>query len=337
MHWRHLDSRQSTPRKRPLRQDLRYKALSLALLLLALPAASHAGENGNWSLGVVAKRYAGSHNSYEFGNPEPPYQAPLSRLEFPVNAWFGVMSIAGSFDRFSVSGEVLHNISGSSSGVFKDSDWTGDKVSPSIKDVYSEASMRIEPSYMARLDMDMRVGDWIGTPEWMDIRPLVGVRWQDLNFVAHDGVQTYPADPGSNADPYPGDAIRFNQTYWQYFLGARMLYDLGRHVDLPGLQLNGQLDWAYVKGNNSDHHLLRPGERMTYEDTRGDAWHAIIGLSAPLSKDMSAGLSFEYLRIRSSGTHRWTDSQAGADMSWDHGVKVWSDQSSVNLNLQYLF
>ena len=320
-----------------LKKPMRLKYTALVFLFLVLPIAGQAADQGEWSVDLVSKRYGGSHTSYEFGNPEPPMQAPLSRLEFPMNAWFGGVAVAGRFDRFSVSGEILRNISGSSSGVFKDSDWTGEKVSPSVKDVYSEASMRIEPSYMARLDVDMRVGDWAGLPVCLDIRPLIGVRWQKLNFVAHDGVQSYPAEPGLPVDPYPGDAIRFKQTYWQYFLGARMAYDLGRHVDLPGLKLTSQLDWARVTGDNSDHHLLRPGKRMTYEDTRGSAWHAMLGLTAPLAKDLNLGLSLEYLRIQSTGTHRWSDSLAGAELTWDNGVKVWSAQTSVNLNLQYVF
>ena len=311
-----------------------------ASLFFGLPGTGLAADSanpGDWSVDLVSKRYTGSHTSYEFGNPEPPMQAPLSRLEFPMNAWFGGIAVSGRFERFSVSGEILRNISSSSTGVFQDSDWTGDNAPTSVKDIYSESSMRIEPSYMARLDVDMRVGDWAGLPAWLDVRPVVGVRWQDLNFVAHDGVQSYPASPGAAVDVLPGDAIRFNQTYWQYFLGARMAYDVGRHVDLPGLKLSGQVDWAYVTGDNRDHHLLRPGRRITYEDTRGSAWHAIVGLSAPLGPDWNLGLAFEYLRIESTGTHRWTDSQLNADQRWDNGVKVWSEQKSVNLKLQYVF
>lgn len=76
---------------------------------------------------------------------------------------------------------------------------------------------------------------------------------------------------------------------------------------------------------------------MTYENTHGGAWHAIVGLIAPLSKDLNLGLSFEYLRIKTSGTHRWTDSIENMDLSWDNGVKVWSEQMNMNLNLQYVF
>ena len=79
----------------------RRRIVLLASLLFALPTASQAAD---WSVDLVSKRYTGSHTSYEFGNPEPPMQAPLSRLEFPMNAWFGGVAVAGRFDRFTVGG-----------------------------------------------------------------------------------------------------------------------------------------------------------------------------------------------------------------------------------------
>lgn len=55
---------------------------------------------------------------------------------------------------------------------FKDSDWTMDD-DPSIKDIYSEAQCRVEASYMARGDVDLKIADWIGLPSWLDLRPGV--------------------------------------------------------------------------------------------------------------------------------------------------------------------
>lgn len=52
---------------------------------------------------------------------------------------------------------------------------------------------------------------------------------------------------------------------------------------------------------------------------------------------MNLGLSFDYLRIQTSGTHRLTNGMMDIDQSFDHGVKVWSDQMSVKLNLQFVF
>jgi hypothetical protein len=290
-----------------------------------------------WSAELRVKRSFVSHTSYEFGNPYPPYQAPLSRLEFPMNTWWAGGEFRRSFPRFSAGVELLRNISKESDGSFKDSDWSDD-ARPSVKDVYSEAQCRVEPSYMGRGDVDMKVGDWLRLPAWFDLRPVVGVRWQQLEFVAHNGVQEYPA-PGSTApaDHYPGDAIQFKQTYWQYFAGLKAAYDLGRHLPVPRLKLYGQVDWAYVEGDNSDRHLLRQGIRMTYEDTTGSAWHGLLGIKGGLTRNVNMGLEAEYLRIRTAGSHRWVDNFYGANETWTNGVRVWSDQVSLTMSLGYLF
>ena len=63
-----------------------------------------------WSTELQLKRYFGSHTSYEFGNPLPPFQAPLSRLEFPMNTWWAGGEVRRSFSRFSAGLEVLTTI-----------------------------------------------------------------------------------------------------------------------------------------------------------------------------------------------------------------------------------
>ena len=286
-----------------------------------------------WSAELQLKRYFRSHTSYEFGNPFPPFQAPLSRLEFPMNTWWAGGEVRRSFSRFSIGAEVLAAIPMESDSLMKDSDWDDDSR-PDIKTIYSESHCRMEPSYMIRGDVDLKVGDWLGIPVWFDLRPVAGVRWQRFTLVAHDGFQT---ELGANPEPLPGDSIRFVQTYWQYFLGIRAVYDLERHLKVPRLKLHGQLDWAYVDGDNSDHHLLRTGNRMTYEKTRGDAWHASLGLKVGLTENINAGVEFEYLRIRSEGSHQLVNDLFGIDFSFDNGVKVWSDQFNLMMSLEYIF
>src|SRR5512136_1728754 len=124
----------------------------------------------------------------------------------------------------------------------------------------------MEPSYMVRVDMDLEVADLLGAPRWFSLRPLAGFRWQDFNFVTHDGVQNSLADL-SAPTPLPGNGIRFSQTYWQYFFGLRSDIDAGRLLDVSGLNLCLQGDWAYVEAHNQDHHLLREGNRFTYENS----------------------------------------------------------------------
>ena len=317
--------------------------LAMLLVLAGFPTITAAEDEKPtapekaWSAELHVKRYFGSHTSYEFGYPYPPYQAPLSRLEFPLNTWWAGGEFRRSFSRISAGIEIMRNVSRESDGSFKDSDWDDD-TKPGVLTVYSESQCRMEPSYMVRGDVDLKVADWLGMPVWFDLRPVVGLRWQRFNLVAHNGVQTYPA-PGDTTppDPLPGDAISFEQNYWQYFLGIRAAYDLERHLKIPRLKLFGQLDWAYVDGDNGDHHLLREGNRWTYEKTRGEAWHASLGFKAGLTKNINAGVEAEYLLIQTKGSHRWVHDVYAMDMSWDNGVKVWSEQMSLMMSLDYLF
>lgn len=292
-----------------------------------------------WLAKLYVKRYFVSHTSYEFGNLEPPFQEPLSRLEFPMNTWWAGGEFRRSFSRLSAGVEVSATVPMESDLSFKDSDWSENEYFW-IKDIYSEAQCRLQPSYMAHVDVDLKIGDWLRLPRWFDMRPVAGVRWQYLDFLVHNGVQMYPA-PWSDTPPEPlfGNIIHFKQTYWLYFLGIKAVYDMEKHIRFPRLKVICQLDWAYVEGNNSDEHLLRGdgGSRMTYEKTRGGALHASVGIKVGLTDNISAGFEMDYIRIRSTGSHQWQHDAYGIDQSWDNGVKVWSDQACMMMNVEYCF
>ena len=292
-----------------------------------------------WSVDLQVKYNFNSHTSFEFGNPYPPYQSPLSRLEFPMNTlWVGAEIRRSFFSWVSLGVEALTNIPGDSSGVFKDSDWDDDER-PNVKTIYSESKCRMERSYDVRGDLDLKIYDWIGLPSWFDMRPLIGIRWQRFNLMTHDGLQSYPA-PGDNRPSLslPGDGIHFEQTYWHYFLGVRAAYDIGKHIkEASRWKLLMQLDWAHVEGNNEDHHLLRSGNRFTYENTSGDAWHALLGMKVGLTDSINANIIADYLRIQTAGSHRLVNDTYNIDFSFDNGVKVWSEQLSISMNLEYMF
>jgi hypothetical protein len=78
-----------------------------------------------------------------------------------MNTWWAGGEIRRRFPWFSVGLEVMGSTPMESDRDFKDSDWTMDD-DPSIKDIYSEAQCRIEASYMARGDVDLKIADWIG-------------------------------------------------------------------------------------------------------------------------------------------------------------------------------
>ena len=289
----------------------------------------------SWSVDVRLKNYFASNTSYEFGNPYPPYQAPLSRLEFPLNTqWIG-LEARRKMPRFSAGIALSTNVSRKVSGTDKDFDWEDD-ANPGALSIYSQTGSRMEPSYIVRGDIDLKISDWLALPERFDLRPVAGFRWQRFSLVSHDGAQYYPLS-ATPPDALPGDVLQFEQTYQQYFLGMRTTYDLSGILPLQRLKLYTQLDWAYVEGNNQDRHLLRLGTRLTYDHTIGDAWHALLGLRYRLTENLEARLEADYLRIQTTGTHRLVNDAFNVDISTDYAVRVWSEQMNLGLGLEYTF
>lgn len=315
--------------------------LALLVALALLPAtplrAAGEGTGSPWSVELRVKTLVRSHSSYEFGNPYDPYQTPLSRLEFPLDgsAWGGV-ALRREMGRFSLGLEVYRNVNRELEGVMKDSDWDDD-AQPQLLTIYSESNCRLEPSYMVGVDADLKVSDWLGLPAWLDLRPVAGVRWQRLTFVTHDGTQYDRNGAGWDAQGLPGDSLRFEQRYWQPFLGLRAAFQLGDPFGAGPLRLRLQLDRAWVQAKNEDHHLLQAGYRLTQENTSGEAWHAEVGLELPLTPRLSATAALDYLRIRTEGTHRMLNSAFGIDQTWERGVKVWSEQRGLTLGVAWRF
>lgn len=319
--------------------------------LLALPAAAQtvgqtavqgaagqapATSQAIWSVEARVKRMFDSHTSYEFKNPFPPGQSPLSRLEFGLDSWWAGLEVRRWTPFWSVRLEAMRNLISGVDGILADSDWTDDR-NTRMRDIYSESNLRLKPSYDVRASIDVSVAGWLGLPKGLDLRPVGGVRWQRFNLMAFDGTQWELQPDGSvHTTPLPGDDIHFKQTYWHYFLGFR-----GEWRPLPkehpGLKLTGQVDWAYVKGFNQDHHLLRAGTRITEENTTGHSWHAALALEAPLGHDFFWGLQGEYMTIETTGSHRMVNDAYDIDYTWDNLAKVWSQQCSVMATLRYYF
>lgn len=319
--------------------------LSLAIFLIVIAAPYCPGapfeKDGTipvtetFSVGGKLKYFFRSHTSYEFGNPYPPHQEPLSRLEFPINTWWGGLEMKLDLSRLSFTLEGLTNITQNAHGRFEDSDWDSDEL-PDEKTIYSQSDMRVAPSYMVKFDTDIDISDWMRLPKWLSIKPVAGFRWQKFNLVSHDGVQ-WDLTCNTPGFDLPGEGIRFKQEYWQYFIGLRAGLDLSYAAGIKSLILLMQADWAYVEGKNEDHHLLRAGQRFTYENTYGQALHASIGLKKDIGKNFRIGLDADYLTINTTGKHRMVNEALKMDMDFSNGVKVWSDQASVCLTLEYRF
>src|SRR5512138_1097333 len=92
--------------------------VSLFFLLLAFPPAASAAEQApavrftdRFTIDLTVQRLVASHTSYEFANPFPPNQTPLSRLEFPLDSWWAGAELRADFSRFTVGLEALTNLS----------------------------------------------------------------------------------------------------------------------------------------------------------------------------------------------------------------------------------
>lgn len=291
----------------------------------------------DWQISVKQKTLLNSHTSYEFGNPLPPYQQPLSKLEFPIDSVWSGVEMRRQFSRVSVGVGFLTTLLDQETGRFKDSDWADDSA-PSRLTNYGETSCRLNPSYQVEADIDLQMADLLHLADGFDLRPVAGFRWQQLSLVAHDGTQYDYTVPGLPPDilPLSGDAITFEQNWYQYFLGVRLGYEWRRLSWLERLKLQTQLDWSYVTGDNLDHHLLRAGNRITEEQTDGNGWHASLGVLFGLRPGVDLGIDADYLMLDTSGTHTLRD-DAYPTETWSNGVRVWSEQYGVTVRAQFSF
>ncbi len=291
----------------------------------------------SWQFEIKQNTLLNSHTSYEFANPGPPYQQPLSRLEFPVNSAWAGFEIKKRLSRFSGGIEFMTTVVDQETGRFKDTDWADDSMPWRLTN-YGETDTRLNPSFQVGADIDIQVADLLRLPEHFDFRPVLGFNWQKLSLLVHDGFQYNYDTPG--APPIimslPGSTISFEQDWYRYLLGLRFGYQWTSIPYLHHLKLQTQADWSYVQGNNLDRHLLR-GDRVTVEYTTGNAWHGSLGVLIGLTQNMELGLAADYLNIQTTGTHTLLIPSAGVDFGWSNGVKAWSEQLGLQVKLGYRF
>jgi outer membrane protease len=292
------------------------------------------GPEPNWKFELASKYFFASNTSYQFGDIDSGTDMPLSRLEFPINnLWMGI-GLRRNFSRYSIGINALSSVMRNARGRMKDSDWENpDDLS--YRTTFSLSANRVNYAIIAGGDIDIKVCDWLDFAPTLDIRPLIGFQWQKFSFTVHDGIQY---DYYYNTPPrdLPGNLCDFEQTYWQYFAGLRTRWDIGRPLNLLAIKLLAEFHGGYVTGYNKDHHLLRT-DRYTFENTAGYCFYALLGLESQLTKNITLGTGVDYLMIRTEGKHNWRHGQFGIDETWSDGVKVYSDQIGINLNLTYRF
>jgi len=273
---------------------------------------------------IGVKKFCNSFTSYQFPNPFPPGQDPLSRLEFPIDQWFLGVGTGYGIGSVVVKFEGWTNANREASLRMQDSDWENE-ADPGNKSIFSESGCRLNRAWLLDLQFALASPQPLGP---VDVRPAVGLRYQRFSFTTRDGVQFSTA--GETLE-LPGDGIDFDQSFYHLYLGGifHTVVDLGRFTPrLPSLRIDIQLDYAPVLARNEDLHLLRGGERITVENTRGHCWHASAGSELCFLGQVKTRLDVDFKRIITHGGHQLTNNAFLINFSFD-GSRVWSDQFSI--------
>jgi len=284
--------------------------------LVALPGHHH-------TLGV--RKYINSFTSYQFPNPFPPGQDPLSRLEFPIDQWFMGLQLGYVAPTWVLSAQGWVNLNRESALKMQDSDWD-DGGMPGQKTIFSESNCRLNRGILLELQLALVTA----IDRLYQVRPVAGCRYDYFFFTTHDGFQG--ALGGGSVD-LPGDGIEFKQTFYHYYLGGvvnKSLKLTSFNSLLSQLDLECQLDYAIVNARNEDLHLLRAGERITTEFTRGHCWNARIRAALLSSADALLGVEAAFKRLLTDGSHELTNRILSIDFSFS-GSKVWSDQAYISI------
>lgn len=282
-----------------------------------------------WSVGV--RKFINSFTSYQFPNPFPPGQDPLSRLEFPIDQWFVGGAARYATASWTLTGLFWTNINAESDLKMQDSDWD-DSDMPGQKTIFSESKCRLNRGVLAEARLALPGQRSAGSI----LRPVVGARYQQFRFTTHDGMQMAV---GGSPQALPGDGIGFKQTFYHAYVGGMLgtvVRTGGPFSTLPTVMLDFQFDYALVKGANEDLHLLREGDRVTMEKTTGHAWHCSIGAMLLVRQSLSARIEVDFIRTLTHGSHRMVNSLFNIDFSFD-GARVWSDQASIAALAEWRF
>jgi outer membrane protease len=285
----------------------------------------------HYSYGIGLRKYINSFTSYQFPNPFPPGQDPLSRLEFPLTQWLGTFEAVIEADHWSLTLEGAVNLSRESDRAMQDSDWD-DPADPDQKTIFSESRCRLDRA----VSIDARLSVGALRVAGFSFRPVGGYRFQRFRFLTYDGTQ---ADLFGGVTDLPGDGILFKQQYSQWYVGAAASFRI-MSPTIAGLGSDVTVtvfaDYGYVRAINEDNHLLRIGDRTTMDDTDGTCRHVRVKAGARLADNLFASVDFDFQRIVSHGSHRLSNNLFDLDFSFS-GAKVWSDQASVGATAEVRF
>jgi outer membrane protease len=280
---------------------------------------------------IGVKKFFNSFTSYEFPNPFSPSLDPLSRLEFPIDQFFVGVEAGCVTSMWALRAEVWTNLNSESTLKMQDSDWE-DEAQPLQKTIFSESGCRLNRGWL----VDVQISSSTVLPMAPGLSPVVGSRYQQFFFTTHDGVQMSLGGPILEL---PGDGINFRQTFYHLYAGLILEKELNPSPEwlyVPEMKLDLKFDYAVVIAKNEDLHLLRSGERITTENTRGHCWHVALGSECLVRNRFKARLEGDFKRLITHGGHQLTNNAFAVNFSFD-GSRVWSDQITVSLLGELIF
>ena len=280
-----------------------------------------------WNVDYRVRRLINSNTSFQFGMPNGAW-TPLSKLDWSLDStWHGLRVETAR------SGQIFHfewltPIGNQIDGNMIDSDWTD---APGLTlDSQTSSSQRWNDGQM--LDLGTRY-QWC--TKAVEIWPMLGVRFQRFDMFA-SGIDYLVPNFGPDPAYENVDVIKFNQQYYQFYLGGQLRKEV-TFLERP-VTLICQGDWAATWGYNIDHHLVRAGgDRYTMENTQGNTIHFACGAETPLRGRFSFGLQFDYMQIRTTGSHRMLWQSHNFDETWHNGVLNKSNQTSLTAYLRASF
>jgi hypothetical protein len=268
----------------------------------------------SFSVNPGIKKFINSFASYQW--PYAPGYVGQSRLEFPIDNWFGGIQFSHAYYNMSFNMEGWCRLNEGIALKTQDSDWTDGVYSPDQKTAFSETNNRMPRGFLLDVNADWQALSISGG----GLRPVAGVRYQSLYFIAGDGYQWALRHSSYGTQPLIGDTYDVSFTFLQFYLGAKSFLQLGP------VGATFQADYALLQADVVDHHLLYVNEIS--QKGSGYAWHLAAGASIAVRGFLRLRIEGDFKRLVTPDcSHNWWD--GGTTLLQWGGAKIWSDQQSV--------
>jgi WD40 repeat protein len=261
---------------------------------------------------------------------------PISRLKWPVNAFFG--EIGGEIHlgkRGELRGSLARNITNTLYGKVEDSDWLFD---PSIYGNRADISSESESNLMVGYVADASVRYWFSERQYKDNKSYtlgagVGFTYQNYSWEASH------LDQWSSLSP---DHIYYAGLVGTYKASIYMPYaELVIKSKISNFDLTGSIGGSpYTWASDEDYHLLR--KKLMKTDAHGYAVKLGLEANYNFTRNWFAGLRFNLLYFYTEGTQKGVQyatapSEPPVGYQWEIEHRIESVQLDTMLTVGFRF